>query len=126
MNDEDLDMLEWMVRKVIPIPQKYFWESPVNYDVSLKTKLWHRSVGAMGSMVRLTDRLGKPIVDNAKQSSGRFDYVTSTMTKEEWEESKQTVEERKNQQEELTSQRKMFVKKIKELDKDAVHTDDHV
>merc|ERR1712043_8097 len=84
-NDEDMDMLEWSVRKLIPIPKKYFWEEPVNTDLPLKTKVWHRTVGVMGSMVRLPDRIGKPIVDNATQSSGRFSYVTSTMTKEEWE-----------------------------------------
>lgn len=98
MNDEDMDVLEWTVRKIIPIPKKYYWEDPPNPNLPLRTKAWHKTVGALGSVVRFTDRVGKPIVESVERSS-RFEYVTDHMTEEDWEAAKQTAEERRARRE---------------------------
>lgn len=110
MNDELMDPFEWATRKLIPIPKKYYWEHGESSDndtpavdpknLPLKLKLWHRSVAAGGSALRLVDRMGKPVVGFLGFSSSRFDYVTSTMTEQDWERSRQTVSERRKQQQE--------------------------
>ena len=113
MTNEDMDMLEWTVRKIIPIPKHYYWEdSAATENISLnelpiKLKVWHRSVAVMGSMVRFVDRLGQPVVNFVGLNNSRFDYVTSTMTQEDWDYSRRTVRERRNlrQQEEMETQK---------------------
>jgi hypothetical protein len=102
MNDENLDMLEWTTRKLISIPKTYYWDHPEADPEKLPTKLklWHRSVAAMGSVVRFTDRIGAPITNALGLTASRFDYVTSTMTERDWERSRQLVEERQISQRE--------------------------
>ena len=107
MNDELMDPFEWATRKLIPIPKQYYWEvvdseeAPVDpKELPLKLKLWHRSVAAGGSALRLVDRMGKPVAGLLGLSSSRFDYVTSTMTERDWESSRQIVTERRKHQQE--------------------------
>lgn len=105
MNDELMDPFEWVTRKVIPIPKQYYWEdsedAPVDpKDLPIKLKLWHRSVAAGGSALRLVDRMGKPVTGFLGLSSSRFDYVTSTMSEQDWESSRRIVKERRKQQQE--------------------------
>ena len=97
MENEDLDMLEWMTRKSISIPKTYYWDHPEADPEQLPTKLklWHRSVAAMGAVVRFTDRIGAPITNALGLTASRFDYVTSTMTERDWERSRQLMEERR-------------------------------
>jgi hypothetical protein len=108
MNNEYMDPLEWTVRKVIPIPKQYFWEAEnvQTEELPIKLKVWHRSVAAMGSVVRFVDRLGKPVVGFFGLTNSRFEYVTSTMTEEDWEYSRRQVQERRNlqQQEDMETQ----------------------
>ena len=96
MDDEMMDPLEWTVRKVVPIPKAYFWETG-NHDLPASTKLWHRTVGTMSRLVKFMDSVGKPVAEAVGVGSSRFDYVTSTMTEEQMEEAKRTAEERKAQ-----------------------------
>jgi hypothetical protein len=79
MNNEDMDMLEWIVRKTIPIPKKYYWETG-NTDLPRNVKIWHNVVGSMSGAVKWLDRVGKPVVDATGLTASRFDYVESTMT----------------------------------------------
>jgi hypothetical protein len=97
MNDEDLDMLEWMTRKMISIPKSYYWDHPEADPEQLPTKLklWHRSVSALGSTVRFTDRIGAPITNALGLTASRFDYVPSTMTERDWEYSRRLAEDRR-------------------------------
>jgi hypothetical protein len=94
MNDPKMDLLEWLVRKTIPIPAAYYWETG-NYDIPTRTKIWHRSVGFLGSIVRLTDRVGAPIVNATGLNGSRYDYVTSSMTERQLEIARNTASERK-------------------------------
>lgn len=94
MDDPKLDLLEWTVRRIIPIPKAYYWESG-NYDVSLRTKTWHRAVGGLGALVKLTDRVGAPIVEATGLTSSRFDYVKSTMSERQIERAMEVASERK-------------------------------
>mmetsp|Transcript_32937 Transcript_32937/g.79682 ORF Transcript_32937/g.79682 Transcript_32937/m.79682 type:complete len:168 (+) Transcript_32937:120-623(+) len=106
MNDELMDPFEWVTRKVIPIPKQYYWEDSEDApgvdpkDLPLKLKMWHRSVAAGGSALRLVDRMGKPVTGFLGLSSSRFDYVTSTMSERDWESSRQIVSERRKKQQE--------------------------
>jgi hypothetical protein len=97
MNDEDLDMLEWMTRKMISIPKSYYWDHPeVDAEqLPIRLKLWHRSVAALGSAVRFTDRIGAPITNALGLTASRFEYVTSTMTERDWEYSRRVAEDRR-------------------------------
>jgi hypothetical protein len=95
MNSETMDPFEWITRKLISIPKTYYWDTNVDpKELPFKLKVWHRSVGVMGSAVRLIDRMGQPVVGFLGLSSSRFDYVTSTMTDSDWENSRRIVEER--------------------------------
>lgn len=45
--------------------------------------------------MRFTDRVGKPVTNGLGLTTSRFDYVTSTMTSEDWERARTTASERK-------------------------------
>lgn len=94
MDDEDMDMLEWLVRKIVPIPKAYYWDTGRD-DLPLRIRAWHRAVWGLGALVRLVERAGEPIVNAAGMRDSRFGFATSTMTEEEWERSRNAVAERK-------------------------------
>ena len=79
-----MDPLEWSVRRVVSIPQKYYWETG-NYAVGFRTKIWHRTVGTLGFTLRVAEKVGEVLANITGINSSRYDYVTSTMTDEEWE-----------------------------------------
>lgn len=95
MENEDMDMLEWTVRKIIPIPKQYYWETG-NDDLPLRIKAWHQAVGSMSATIKWIDRIGKPIVDASGLKSSRFEYVRETMTEEQIQESIEKVRQRKS------------------------------
>ena len=92
MNNEDMDMLEWIVRKIVPIPKRYYWEAPDPTDTTTSTNttstvplprsilLWHNVVGTLSRAVQWLDRMGPSVADATGLSTSRFDYVLSTMT----------------------------------------------
>mmetsp|Transcript_26632 Transcript_26632/g.39392 ORF Transcript_26632/g.39392 Transcript_26632/m.39392 type:complete len:155 (-) Transcript_26632:119-583(-) len=94
MENEDMDMLEWLVRKIIPIPKEYYWETG-NDDLPLRTKAWHQVVGSLSATIKLIDRMGKPIVDASGLKNSRFEYVRETMTEAQMQESIEKAQERK-------------------------------
>ena len=83
MNDHLMDPLEWTVRKTISIPKKYYWETG-NYDVSFRTKTWHRSVQSMGIALRGAEKVGGFVASLLGLNNSRFDDVTAYMTDECW------------------------------------------
>mmetsp|Transcript_14061 Transcript_14061/g.20088 ORF Transcript_14061/g.20088 Transcript_14061/m.20088 type:complete len:190 (+) Transcript_14061:133-702(+) len=94
MNDPKMDPLEWSVRKTIPIPKKYYWE--VNSrDLPAKTKIWHNTVWLLGRVTRGAERAGEAIANFTGLNASRYDYVTSTMTDEEWKVAEQNAAEQK-------------------------------
>mmetsp|Transcript_10934 Transcript_10934/g.20428 ORF Transcript_10934/g.20428 Transcript_10934/m.20428 type:complete len:176 (-) Transcript_10934:3061-3588(-) len=90
MNDENLDPLEWSVRKMIPIPKKYYFETG-NYDVPLRTKAWHRSVQVMGLALLGVEKIGGFFANVLGLTSSRYDDVLAYMTKEELEEARENA-----------------------------------
>ena len=94
MNDEDMDMLEWMVRRTIPIPKQYYWETG-NTDLPYKTRQWHNIVGGLSGAVKWLDRIGKPVVEATGLTSSRFADVESTMSERQKSISKLNASTRK-------------------------------
>ena len=101
MNDEDMDMLEWIVRKIIPIPKQYYWESTTTSrstdasNLPRSVVIWHNVVGTLSRAVQWIDRMGTPVADATGLTSSRFDYVLSTMTDEQKKIAAQTARDRK-------------------------------
>jgi len=83
LNDPKMDPLEWSVRKTISIPKIYYWETE-NYNVSFRTKVWHRCIQAAGMSLRGAERVGEVIANVLGVNASRFDDVTAFMTDEEW------------------------------------------
>jgi len=50
--------LEWVVRKVIPIPQKYYWHEPADYGINCHIKLWHISIRALETLMDVAVKVG--------------------------------------------------------------------
>lgn len=119
MDDPRMDPLEWTVRKLIPIPKAYFWETG-NTDLPARTKLWHRTVGAMSRVVQFVDHVGKPVVDFTGVTTSRYDYVTSTMTDAQKETARRTALERKERSQSGYSTRSL------RLDNDNDNDDDRM
>jgi len=92
MNDPDMDPMEWSVRHLVPIPKKYYWETN-NLDLSLRTKLWHRTVSALGSALRCAECIGEIVANIVGLNSSSYDYVISTMTPDQWEASRRNAQE---------------------------------
>jgi hypothetical protein len=101
MNDDNLDPLEWSIRKIIPIPKKYYFETG-NYNVPFRTKVWHRSVQAMGLALIGVEKIGGFFANALGLTSSRYDDVLAYMTNEELEQSRENArlerEKRKTQQ----------------------------
>jgi len=94
MNDPMMDPLEWTVRKVIPIPRAYFWETG-NNDLSWKVKLWHRTVAVLGNGVKNAEAAGEVVANTLGLNGSRYDYVYDTMTAEERQMAEQIARERR-------------------------------
>ena len=106
MNDPLMDPLEWTVRKVVPIPRAYFWETG-NHDLPWKIKLWHRTVAVLGKGVKGAESAGEVVANTFGLNGSRYDYVYDTMTPEEREIAEQVARERRaasvNRQESSTT-----------------------
>mmetsp|Transcript_9907 Transcript_9907/g.16457 ORF Transcript_9907/g.16457 Transcript_9907/m.16457 type:complete len:155 (+) Transcript_9907:92-556(+) len=97
MNDEDMDMLEWLVRRWIPIPKKYFWETGNGDALPWQTRAWHRFVGGGSRAVQFLDRIGKPVVAATGLTESKFEYVKNTMSERQIQISNETASKRKCQ-----------------------------
>ena len=98
MNDPMMDPLEWTVRKVIPIPKVYYWDSG-NENLPRKIKAWHNAVFALEASVRKVEKAGEVIANVLGLNNSRYSYVLDTMTPEERELARRINEERRNRSE---------------------------
>jgi hypothetical protein len=94
MDDKNMDPLEWSVRKTVPIPNQYYFDTG-NYDVSLRTKAWHRSVQAAGITIRAVEAVGGFFAGMLGLTNSRYDDVISYMTEEEIKQSLASAKESK-------------------------------
>lgn len=95
------------MRKTISIPKKYYWDTG-NYDLSVRTKLWHRTIHALGCGLHTAESIGGFFANILGLNASRYAYVTDFMTEEEWEEAKRLADESKLQR------KKMEETKVKE------------
>jgi len=102
MNDKNMDPLEWSVRKTVPIPKKYYFETG-NYDVSFQTKAWHRTIQAMGMTLRGVENVGGFFAGILGLTNSRYDDVIAYMSEEELEQARETAKRDKEK-------RKAFLK----------------
>jgi hypothetical protein len=115
MSDEDMDPIEWTVRKVVPIPAEYYWNtlSEEQHDqVPARTKFWHKTISFLCGAQQWTERsVAKPLAAGLGLTGSRFDYVVDNMTDKEWEKSRATVAARRSQgkKEELQSKQDVEV-----------------
>lgn len=107
MNDPNMDPLEWSARKLIPIPKAYYWDTQ-NENIPLKTKAWHHTVSALGSSVRFAENVGEVAANFLGLNTSRYDYVTSTMTDEDWERARNTASERRLKRESFRKQQEVL------------------
>merc|ERR1719242_2985632 len=101
MNDPKMDPLEWSVRKIIPIPKKYYWESEnsTSNELPVKVKAWHHTVATLGHVTRFAEKCGEFTANAIGLTSSRYSYVTDTMTKDQWRESRMVAADRKSRRE---------------------------
>lgn len=105
LDDPRMDPLEWSVRKTLPIPKVYYWETG-NENIPRKTKLWHHSVNVLSNALKVAEKAGGVIADVAGFNSTQYDYVTATMTDEQWEQARKTMLQRNVQRQNSFIERK--------------------
>ena len=98
MNDPTMDPLEWGVRRIISIPKQYYWVSK-KYNVSVRTKVWHRTVATLGISLRIAERVGEALANVSGLNSSRYEYVTTFMSDEEWETARKNADEARERRE---------------------------
>mmetsp|Transcript_14688 Transcript_14688/g.17877 ORF Transcript_14688/g.17877 Transcript_14688/m.17877 type:complete len:170 (+) Transcript_14688:75-584(+) len=101
MDDPKMDPLERSVRRIIPIPKKYYWENEndTNIELPVKVKVWHNTVAILGNITRFAEKIGEVAADTIGLTASRYSYVTDTMTEEQWEDARMVADERKSQRE---------------------------
>jgi hypothetical protein len=98
MNNEDMDMLEWLVRRWIPIPKQYYWENGGNGEnLPWKTRAWHNFVGGGSRVIQFIERVGKPVTAATGLTESRFEYVKETMSERQLQKSMEAASQRKLQ-----------------------------
>ena len=117
--DDPLDPIEWTFRKLIPIPETYYWEYTPPSSVTTTTtstaqegetqdawharlpwhlKAWHRTIGAADRAMQWTDRwIAQPVAGATGLTAPRMSYVTDHMTAEEWAAARQRLRQQKQQ-----------------------------
>lgn len=98
MNDPTMDPLEWGVRRIISIPKQYYWVSK-KYNVSVRTKVWHRTIATLGVSLRIAERVGEVLANVTGLNSSRYEYVTTFMSDEEWETARKNADEARERRE---------------------------
>lgn len=83
--------LEKTVRRLIPIPKAYYFETG-NKNIPLKTKAWHRTVSSLGTVLRWSEKIGEGVAKVTGVTESRFGHVTLNMTPEQWEEAERNKE----------------------------------
>ena len=108
--DDPLDPIEWTVRKLIPIPETYYWEYtppadvavPENWQTTLlpwHVKVWHCSIAAADAALQWTDRwIAQPVASATGLTAPRMSHVTDHMTEAEWAAARQRLRVQQCQQ----------------------------
>uniref|UniRef100_A0A7S1BCS2 Uncharacterized protein n=1 Tax=Corethron hystrix TaxID=216773 RepID=A0A7S1BCS2_9STRA len=115
MNDPNMDPLEWTVRKTVPIPKAYYWDTG-NENIPKSTKAWHHTVNVLSKVLKVAERAGELVADISGLNSTQYDYVTANMTEEEWKEAKKTMEIRNIQRRKSMEERRNSVDQAKVLE----------
>ena len=104
MEQELIDPMERAVRYLIPIPQTYYWDAcqeEADYkDIPKSIKLWHNSIAGcvkVGSAIQTN--IGLPLAQRLGLLDSRFQGTIDQLTPEELQESKRTVEQRRQEDE---------------------------
>jgi hypothetical protein len=102
LTNPDMDPLEYTFRRFVPIPKVYFWDTAdesnyFNQNLPLRVKLWHNSIYYLGLCLKKAEAAGEIVANILGLNSGEFDYVTNTMTEEQWSESRRNVEARRQE-----------------------------
>ena len=87
---------------MLPIPKKYFWESG-NTTLSLRIKLWHRSVFALGRLLHYAEYAGEVVSQVLGLNQSRYQYVMDGMTEEDWAKARKVNDERTREWEEFNA-----------------------
>lgn len=111
MNDPKMDPLEWGFRSVVSIPKKYYWETN-KYDVSMRTKIWHRSIGTLGLTLRAAEKVGEALATVMGINSSRFNYITDHMNEEEWEQARQIDEDARERRKLADKEKKLSIQVV--------------
>ncbi|GAX28606.1 hypothetical protein FisN_1Hu603 [Fistulifera solaris] len=103
MNAEDMDPLEWTFRKVVPIPEHYYWDVVSNKEdqaqIPARIRFWHRSLYALSCASQWTDdHIGQPLARSLGLHTPRMNDVTMFMSDDDWKRSQRIVAERQNQE----------------------------
>mmetsp|Transcript_12306 Transcript_12306/g.26611 ORF Transcript_12306/g.26611 Transcript_12306/m.26611 type:complete len:184 (-) Transcript_12306:2093-2644(-) len=110
----DMDPLEYVFRKYVPVPKAYFWDTAseandFNQNLPIRVKFWHRSIYYLGECLKKAEAGGEIVANFLGVNSGPFDYVTGNMTEQEMERSREIVESRREEQEEMERRKEGFV-----------------
>jgi hypothetical protein len=100
LTSPELDPLEYTFRKLVPIPKVYFWETAdqsneYHRNLSFRVKLWHTIIYFGGICLNKAELVGGAVASILGLNSGEFDYVTNTMTEEQWSQSRRNMEQRR-------------------------------
>lgn len=99
MNAETMDPLEWTFRKVVPIPEHYYWDVVSSQEeqahIPARIRLWHRSLFALSRASQWTDdHIGQPLARTLGLDTPRMNDVTMFMSDDDWKRSQRIVTER--------------------------------
>jgi hypothetical protein len=99
LTNPDMDPLEYTFRRYVPVPKAYFWETAnesnqFHQNLPLRIKLWHNTIYYLGVCLKKAEAGGEIVANVLGLNSGEFDYVTSTMSEEQWARSRESSERR--------------------------------
>jgi hypothetical protein len=102
LTNPDMDPLEYTFRRYVPIPKVYFWETAdesneFHQNLPFRVKLWHNTIYYLGVCLQKAESAGGVVASILGLNSGEFDYVTSTMTEEQWSQSRRNMERRREE-----------------------------
>ena len=101
ITNPNMDPLEYTVRKYIPIPKAYFWDTTnemneYNTQLPPRIKAWHYSIYYLGEVLKKAEAGGEIVANILGLNSGPFDYVTDHMTSEQMAQSQANVDRRRD------------------------------
>ncbi|KAL3782969.1 hypothetical protein HJC23_003125 [Cyclotella cryptica] len=112
LNNPNIDPLEYTFRRFVPIPKVYFWETAdesndFHQNLPIRVKLWHNTIYYLGVCLKKAESAGEIVANILGLNGGEFDYVTNTMTEEQWSQSRRNVEIRREESRRRQEEREM-------------------